>query len=278
MEKGMSLLERVCRFALELFSACRNHEIVQNWIKPWIARNIEPLDRTDYALMIGGLALGAVILAIGTSVWGLAALPLSICAGGILFGGCFTFSRSRVKSHFDEEAWEKVDQLRRTANDFTQATGEIAQLTGIRKELDKPEFEHRKKDLKWLDGEIVKFEQSFSAPDPGSKKQIVQAHVDVLKPLLQAHPQDLALLEAAETQIKKMGTKDYDAAAVETQKQKLRGMQSAPGRQHLDELVDQISDMLKTASGPSFAEAKKAFLESLKRMQEKLSSRDVEDI
>lgn len=250
----------------------------QNYGKPFYDRNIRPLDKTDFLLITGSLIAAVAIMVVALKVFGIAAFPLAIGADALLVFGTWMFSRYRLRKHFDGVAWGHVDQIRRVANEITYKNQKFGELNQIRTLLQKPEFSHLEADIKQLDEEIRKFRSVVLAPYFEDKQQIVKAHIQYVKVLVQAHAQDKAIVEALEVEINKVGKKEQNLELLETQKQKLREIRTAAVRDHLNELNQQINDLVRTAQGPDFTDSKKAFMKHLEGLMRKLSNREIENL
>lgn len=254
-------------------------DYVQQTIKPWYERNIQPLDRTDYLLLITAIVLSAIALKFALKKYGHAALPLGLCAAGIIIGGCLMLSSRRVQQVFDDQAWEQIDLMRRAVNDFTSNNQDFTAYIQAQAILKKPEFQHLKTDLDRLDEEARKFRKDIAAPQYKDKRDIVQGHLDVLTPKVQGNAQDKQLFEELEEELDHVGTNDQDLGQLEALKQKLKDLQTPQAKTDQPELSQQIDELIKAALGPNFDHTKSAFLEYLKGMQGKLSSiKEVEDL
>jgi len=277
-EAALSLVEKTAWLAIDCFTWCRDHPIVQEMVNPWIDRNITPLDLTDALIMIEGLALSIfAILALEIQYeLGIAALPIYVFIGGAFSGAGFLISRSRVHGHFDELAWTQIDLMRKEASKLSPHNQDFTEIHKIRKSLDQPEFEHRKEDFKYLNDGWHTFQQSLSSPDSEAIQKIIQIHLDDMKQVFQGN--DLAILEALEAAIKKVGAKDQDLAEIETQKLQLKKIQLPQHRQEIDELVKTINELTHAASSPNVSQSKRVFIEILEQLQRKLSTKAIDKI
>lgn len=273
------ILRHVVEIAAAKFDEWKHSDYVQQTIKPWFERNIRPLDQTDYLLLITGTALSALLLSFALTKYGVAALPLGLCAAGMMIGGCIILSSKRVQQHFDDNAWEHIDLMRRAANNLTSKNQDFAAYNKERAALDKPEFHHLKDDLKRLDEEMRKVRLDIAAPHYANMRDIVKAHLDILAPKVQGNAQDKKLWEDLEHALDNVGTDDQDLAELEKQKQKLKNLQTPQALADQPEISRQIDEVVKAAQGTDFDKTKEAFLEYLKGMQQRLSSqKDVEDL
>ena len=190
--------ERISAIAVSAFDSC-----VPDSIKPWFERNIQPLNATDYLVLIIGLEVSLLLLGYGWLRYGNAALPLGLCAAGMIMGGCGIFCRKRVQRHFDEKAWEQIDLMRRAAHDITVTNQDFSALAKARAVLEKPEFSHLQEDLKRIDEETRRLKADVSSPNYEVKQDIVKAHLTILAPKVQANAQDKAIIEDLTQEINK---------------------------------------------------------------------------
>lgn len=255
-----------------------HNERVEQWIKPWFDRHIKPLEKGDYLLMITVVAIAALALGCALLKFGVAALPLGLGAAGLIIGLCGFYLHKKVQQHFDDIAWEHLDQIRRSAHDITDKNQDFQEVVKERAALEKPEFQHLKDDLKNLDEETRRFRKDATAPHYDNKRDFVKVHIALLLPKVQANPQDKTLLEALQKEVDNIGTDKQDLVALETAKQKLKDLQTPQALADLAELSQQINDLANAAQGPDFENTKKAYLEYLKGLQNKLSRKDVEDL
>ena len=129
-----------------------------------------------------------------------------------------------MKTYFDEKAWEHLDRMKQAAEDITNLNQDFTMMTKEREELQKPEFDHLKEDLKRLDTETQKFRDDASAPDFEEKRNILDAHLAIVEQLVQGNVHDKAILDALESELDKAGTPEVDLAGIETQKQQLKDL------------------------------------------------------
>lgn len=256
-------------------------DLWQHQGKPLYERHIQPLTKTDYIILSGSVILSIAGGTFALKKYGVAALPITMGASAATMMGAFCYSRYRLRNHFKEIAWKHVDNIRRAANDITYKNQNFGDLAKNRKLLEAPEFGDIKDDyFKLIDEEIRKFRQVALAPYYEDKLKIVTGHLNVLKALVQAHPQDKALIEALETEINKVGKPDQDLEKLETQMQSLYQLHT-PGASdlHCNKLSQQIDDLIKAAQGPDLADSKKVFMTYLTGLMEKWAPyKDIADL
>jgi len=274
-----NLPSRISSTSSGIFNNFSLDQIIPQAFNGWYERNIRPLDRYDGISLAIGLVASAVLLKYALKWYGDAALPLGLCAGGIIVSGLWMFSRTRVQQHFDDQVWEKIDLIRRAANDITSTNQDFSAISAELAALEKPEFSHLQEDLKRLDKQTREFRADATAPNYRDKRDIAKAHLATLAPKVLANAQDKAILDALEQEIDKVGTDQQNFGTIETNKQKLRDLQTPQAIAEQAELSRQIDDLVKTAQGPDFSKTKQDYLIFLKGVQQKLSrSKDVEDL
>lgn len=159
--------------------------------KSFYARNIKPLNKMDFLLLTGSLLIASVIVLIASSVFGIGAFPLAMGAGALLVLGAWSFSRNRVRNHFNEIAWEHVNAMRKAAHQMTYTHQQFGPIHHYKGFLAQPEFEHLKEDIKQLDQELFKFRDAVTKIAPGadltdSKKAFIE-HLEALQRKLAQH-------------------------------------------------------------------------------------------
>lgn len=271
---ALNLAGSVHSFALGRFQSFSEHDFNQNWIQPWFERNVYPLQEKDYTLIFISLAASAALLAYVWDRFGDAAIPLGLCGACLIVGTTLFITQSSLKTYFDEKAWEHIDQIKKAAEDITNLNQDFTEITKEREVLQKPEFDNLKEDLKRLDTETQKFRADASAPDYEEKRNILDAHLDIVAQLVQANAHDKAILDALNREIDKAGTPEVDLAGIETQKQQLKNLQTPQViAHHQAELIQQINELVKALQGPNFLKTKEAYLQFLNEMQQRLSSK-----
>ncbi len=274
--KAKKKVEGYCKIKCDEWS---QSDLWQQYGKPLYERNIKPLTPLDYVVLGGSLCLAALVTAIAVKTLSWAALPLGLSVGALLFLGACAFSRYRVRKYFDRVAWSPVDQIRRTASVMTQKNQRFGTISYFRNDLRKSEFAHLESVTKELDEEIRKFRGAIIRSNLDDKQLIVKTHLAYIKPLVQGHPQDMALIDDLEKEVDKVGSADQDPEALERQKQKLHHLQTLQAISHRVELRKQIDALVKSSEGPTLADSKKAFIEYLEGLQRKLDpSKMIEDL
>lgn len=247
--------------------------------KPFYERNIEPLDTTDYLLLGGSLCSAVLITAVTVSIFTVAAFPLALGGGTLLFAGACTYSRYRVRKHFDNLAWDHIDEIRRLSYKTSSKQQYFGNISEERARLMQPEFSHLDIQIKELDEELRKFRNVVLSADCNDKKNVVKAHLTYLVNLVQTSAHDKALIEALESEIDKVGQKNQNLTALETNKQKLHDLQTTQARTHIAELKQQIDTFVKATEGPSLTDSREVFRKFAEGLQEKLAShRTIEDL
>src|SRR5262249_35833737 len=92
---------------------------------------------------------------IAINIFTIGALPLA--AGGVTL--ILLYLQNRVHKHFNEIAWDYVDQIRKFAHVTTAENQKFANISLLRAYLMRPEFKRLDSELKLLDEEIRKFRE-----------------------------------------------------------------------------------------------------------------------
>lgn len=129
----------------------------QTYGQPFYRRNIQPLDRTDVALMGSSLILATLVTKVALTSIGMAAFSLTLGLDAFMIIGAFSISRYRVRKHFDRIAWGHFNLIRKTAYATTYKNQNFATIAQYRAFLQQPEFSHLDPKLKELDEAIRTF-------------------------------------------------------------------------------------------------------------------------
>lgn len=244
----------------------------KNYGKPLYERNIEPLKKGDYLFLAGMTCVAAAVVIVAIKIFTIAAFPLALGCASLIFMGTCSYLSNQTRQHFDDLAWDRVDEIRKLADKTTPNNQNFGDISAERAHLSKPVFNHLKDDLKQLDEEIRAFKSAVISSNYEDKKKIIKTHLTLLKSIVQAHAQDLACIQALEKEIDKSGQKNQDFTALESQKQKLHDLQTAPARDHIADMQKQVNALVKALQGPNLADSKKAFIEYAEGLQRKLAS------
>lgn len=267
-----SMTSRIMSAATSRFNGWYQQDYAQQTIKPLYERYFKPLDRADYGKWIIVTVI-AVLFPIAVYSYTPAGLPLAVCASGILIGIYWYFgSQRKVQQYFNDKAWHHIDEMKKAASAMSRTTQDSSKLLQEQLALDKPEFEQHKDACKNLQEQTKKFVNAVSSADYQIQQTIVNAHLDILVPLVQANNDDKKLVDALKAEIDKVGTDKQDFAAIETHKQKLKGLQTPQALVHQSELSQQINDLVKAVQGPNFTKIKKSYLDYLEGLQKNFSS------
>lgn len=277
--KGAEAQQWIAQYAKTKIDGIGRSDLWQQYAKDIYERNIEPLTKFDYFLFAGSLATALLVIKLAINRFTIGALPLAAGGSTLIVMGSYYISRYRVRKHFNEIAWEYVDQIRKFAHVTTSKNKEIDDIIQLRAYLRRPEFAHWDSDLKLLDEEIRKFREALLKPHSEDKKEIVKAHLDLLRTHIPNPSADKNLLDELEQAIDKVGQSDQDLKEIETRKQQLVNLQTPAAMTHIDELKKQVNALVKAAERPSFQNSKKAFIKFLEGFQNNLASyRDIEPL
>ena len=141
---------------------CREYSQSTFWQqmgKPFYERHIQPLNLTDYLLLSGGLATAILVTIVAVKILTVAVFPLAAAGGTLIIMGAFSLSRHRVRQHFNEIAWENIDQIRRIVHQMETTDPQFSEISEERAQLMPSKFEHLKEDLDRLDQETDKFQK-----------------------------------------------------------------------------------------------------------------------
>lgn len=158
--KAVAIKSHITTLSVKILSDLASY--LRTGCRPLIDRYIKPLNQTDYFILGCAVFGSGLLMTVVLRRLGIGALPL--VAGGVctLIGGAGKFSSYRTKKHFDDTAWNTINQIRLEALKATQdSPPDIASLRGT---LNKYQFEHLKKDLKQLDKKIDKFNKGLDKP------------------------------------------------------------------------------------------------------------------
>jgi hypothetical protein len=128
--------------------------------KPFYERHIQPLNLIDYLLLSGGLATAILVTIVAVKILTVAVFPLAAAGGTLIVMGAFSLLRHKVRQHFNEMAWENIDQIRRIVHQMETTDPKFSEIIEERAQLMQPKFEYLKEDLKQLDKETNKFRKT----------------------------------------------------------------------------------------------------------------------
>lgn len=247
-------------------------EFWQQYGKPFYKCNIQPLNRTDYFLLGGSLCAAWLTTQIAIKVFTVAAFPLALGLGTLLVTGAYSFSRYRLRKHFDDIAWNHLEEIRQTiAHVNTDKNQQIKRITQHYNLLQQPEFVHLDSDLKQLNEEMRHFRKIALSPSYEDQKIIVQSHLNYLEALVKGEVGDENLIKTLKTEIGKVGQKDQNMESLELHKQKLHDLKVKGARDHIEELERQINDLVQAAQRPTFKNAQQQLLQYIESLQNKLA-------
>lgn len=257
------------------------NQIKQQWeqdiwpkhLKPLYERHIAPLNKTDAIILTTSVAVALAIAVLVPVIFGKALIALTAVSGLVLVLGAATFCHHRVRKHFDEKAWEHLDQARRIANNTTYRTQNFPELMSHLGHLHKTEFNHLEQDVKTLEEPLRAFRKAATSPYYADLRQVVSNHLLHLKNnIVAGQAADVQLIEALEQEVAKVGTPQQNLGELENKRLALNGFVTPEARPALPTLLRQIEDLKQATVGPSFQEAKEVFMNHLTTLQHKLAS------
>ena len=110
-----SIKDRIRSIAASIFEAT-----VPEAAKPWFERNVKALDPCDLMLLVAGLGVSLGVTRLALEQYGWIAFPLSLGAGAVIMAICFYSVQKVTEQHYNDLAWEQIDQMRRAAHDPLQ--------------------------------------------------------------------------------------------------------------------------------------------------------------
>lgn len=126
-------------------------------LKPLHDRYIKPLEKLDFYLLSGSLVAAILITFVITPVlFGGAAIPLGGAIGATIAGTAFYLVNRRFEHYFNQEAWQKVKDLREEVDNITHADRSYEKVTKAREALRKDEFSHLSTDFEELDRQLTR--------------------------------------------------------------------------------------------------------------------------
>lgn len=250
------------------------------WIqtgKPFYDRRIKPLDKTDLITITGALILSGFIMKLALKILGKGILPLAAGIGAIMVSGAVYYSQYRLQKHFDEIAWDHVDNIRRFANATTLRKHHFGKMAKYRGRLQKSEFEHLKEQLKTLDSEIVKFKKAAKTPQMKDEQDAAKALLKFMNTVPNTPATDKTLLANLEKEIDHIGTDNLNLPQLHAHKYALSKLQDPTLRLQIDPLTRQVDKLITASQNPTFNDLKTEFLKYLKALQEQLAAHKLID-
>jgi hypothetical protein len=267
---GIRITEKIVEYWTTKCAEWSQSDLWRQYGNPLYERNIKPLNRLDHVILGGSLSIAALVTAVAVKTLSIAALPLGLSLGALLFSGACVFSRSRARTHFDKIACEHIDQIRQIAYNITAKNQQFNTIHQYFALLQQPKFKHLENVIKELEEEIRKFKIVVLSPQRDDKQSLVKAHLAYVKTIVQGHIPDAALIDNLEKEVDKVGRDDQDLQALEMQKHKLHDLQTLQAHVHIVELQQQIDALVKAAEGPALADSKQDLMVYLERVQRNL--------
>ncbi len=145
----------------------------------------------------------------------IALFPLITGVAALIVGGALSVSYNRLDKHFNDIAWDQVDEIRRIIYRVTPENS-MFDISKPLKELRKPEFKHLEKDIEQLEKAHESFHKQLSAPYFFENKQqslkLLLEHIQE-NPLITQTGQ--ALLKSLEKEIENAIPPQKDTQALE---------------------------------------------------------------
>lgn len=167
--KGAEAKHRIDNFAQTKFNQFIQTDFCKQNLTPFYERHFSyltfpPLTNDDYVFIKRSL-MGALLLnIIAVKTLGIGMLPLAATAGILLMQGVYYIMLEKVHKHFNEIAWNQIDQIRKTAHTITRDKQQFAAINKNRVYLTRKEFDHLEPDFKQLDDQIRIFRDVVLSP------------------------------------------------------------------------------------------------------------------
>lgn len=205
--KGVAAQHRISNYCKNKIHAIGQSRLWQHYSPMIGAYHFKALMLFDYALFAGSLITAAIGIKLIVNRFTIGALPLAAGAGTLLVMGAFYLSRYRVHKYFNEIAWDYIDQIRRLIHVTDSKNQKFADISQLRSHLMQPQFKRLDDELKMLDEEIRKFRATVLTANIQDKKDIVKAHLAVLRSIVTNSSIDKNLLDELEKQLIKQVNK-----------------------------------------------------------------------
>lgn len=255
----------------------KDSDFWQDNCKRHYERYIEPLNETDYKILAGSALVAFAISIIAIKFFGAGAFPLALGLGTLLILGACCISEYRSRKYFDSKAWEHVEKIRKAVNASSYSNQNFGVIEAQKTILKQSEYSHLDQDIRSLEEQLREFKKAVLAIPLVDRKNIVTAHIKILKDHAQAP--DLLILEALENEIIKIGTMNQNMGELETRKLALHNMVTPGLKMHIPAAFKYIDELKETVRLAKIEDARATFMEQLKAFQVKLDpKKDIEEL